>query len=678
MSSSGLLNFGTTVVGSSPTTLAIAGLINNTNITVSGNNFTMANGEISNIAINVFMGAPIDVNFTIDLFDATTNTVVQSYTGNIPGGVRSNFHYNFSFSSTASDNYRIRITGVGSGNPNALMTCTFGQAFVQGDPGSGGASFATITSGTNTTATMIVGSGAAIQVQGTGSIGASTQGSRNIVLGSGSAGNALTTGNDNTFVGNQAGKLVSTSKQNTIVGSQAGAALTVTSGGAQDNNTLIGFQAGTILTNGDNTFVGSLAGSNVTTGNQNTLIGSAAGGLSGSGGLSGNVFVGYQAGTNNTANNNTCVGTQAGNQNVAGVRNTYIGYQAANAAAGASDNDNTFIGHQAGLLSNGSASGGNSLYGSGSNVGAATAINCTAIGFNAVAPNGGTVIGKGAGKAGATAQGNTIIGNSAGAAITNGNNNTFVGDSCGLNVTGGTNTIIGASAAGITLTTGTGNTLLGKGTDTNASGTQNAIIIGTGSGAVKGSSSSIIQSVAAINSATTNDLYIASADTGINRVAAGVLQPNTGNGGTTQAWFQTAGLKRVTTQADKTDTNLSSTNMPSWTITNGRTYTFWICFITTCSGAGGAKFDFNGGAATASLFACSAMATTTGTAPVCTNSTALNTALISTNQAFNRVEFYGTVTASSTGTFIPQFAQNTASGTSSVLVGSFGWLWDTP
>ena len=117
-----------------------------------------------------------------------------------------------------------------------------------------------------------------------------------------------------------------------------------------------------------NTAVGIGAASAVTTGNDVTAFGNDA------------LLV-------NTGSGNTAVGAQALDANVAGVRNTAVGFAAGGAQAASTDNDNVFVGHNAGLLANGSASGGNTIVGSTAFNAATTAIDCTAVGFNAAGAN---------------------------------------------------------------------------------------------------------------------------------------------------------------------------------------------------------------------------------------------------------------------------------------------------
>ena len=439
---------------------------------------------------------------------------------------------------------------------------------------------------------------------------------------------AASTDNDNTFVGYQAGLLAngSASGTNTLIGSQSGIAIVTAI-----KNTFVGATTGTLTTGSQNTLIGNNAAATLTTGSTNVVIGDAANvgvnsdanvvniGQAAAGCGTGGICIGQGSGKSAASgSSNTVVGTGAaaaltsGSTNViignsaaislqSGGDNTLIGYNVSNqtttsqctmlgssAGANCTGAANTLIGYHAGS-SNPTSGTNNTVIGATAAVGATSAANCVSIGYGAVAPTGGTVIGNAAGKASATAAHFTSIGNSSGAAITSGADNTFVGDSAGkAATTGQQNTCIGSSA-GVALvatgddnntfvgyksgsaatgssigqnsclggfsgsaittgsrnicigygsgsgvvTTGTNNILLGYLSDTNASGTTNAIVIGTASGANKASASSIIINTnTAINSATTNDFIIESGDTGFRRNAAGIVGPTNGAGGT--------------------------------------------------------------------------------------------------------------------------------------------------
>ena len=107
----------------------------------------------------------------------------------------------------------------------------------------------------------------------------------------------------NTFVGLEAGANTTGGQQNTFVGDFAGSYNTTGS-----LNTFLGSQAGRVNTSGNfNTFVGDFTGSYNTVGNSNTFIGTYAGGDYLNPAASGNVFIGYQAGWNETGSNKLCI-----------------------------------------------------------------------------------------------------------------------------------------------------------------------------------------------------------------------------------------------------------------------------------------------------------------------------------------------------------------------------------
>lgn len=130
---------------------------------------------------------------------------------------------------------------------------------------------------------------------------------------------------------------------------------------------------------------------------------------------------------------------------------------------------------------------------------------------------------------------------------------------------------------------------------------------------------------------------------------------------------------RVSSQFDKTNATLAGITGLSWTLSGSTSYNYHIVLILSCSAAGGAKVDLNGGTATATAINTTALRTD-GSAYGTTNTTSLSGTLVNGAAAFISLIIDGTITVNAGGTFIPQFAQNTASGTSSVLVGSYGWV----
>ncbi|MEM6965091.1 MAG: tail fiber domain-containing protein, partial [Bacteroidota bacterium] len=136
-----------------------------------------------------------------------------------------------------------------------------------------------------------------------------------------------------------------------LVGTERATLSTNTSGPAKlsfpnnNGNVIIGDQAGTATTTGvANTFLGFLAGSKTTTAERNTFVGGGAGRDNTTGQL--NTYIGVDAGRDNTTgNNNTYLGLNAGLQNN-GSGNVFIGYLAGSQATAASnrlyiDNSNT-------------------------------------------------------------------------------------------------------------------------------------------------------------------------------------------------------------------------------------------------------------------------------------------------------------------------------------------------
>lgn len=97
-----------------------------------------------------------------------------------------------------------------------------------------------------------------------------TTGSDNVGVGSG-AGQANDVGSFNTNIGFQAGQF-NKGSQNTFIGLNAGAGVNGSS--TMSDTTLVGFEAGFVLTTGiQNTCLGSLAGSNLVAGSGNIIIG---------------------------------------------------------------------------------------------------------------------------------------------------------------------------------------------------------------------------------------------------------------------------------------------------------------------------------------------------------------------------------------------------------------------
>jgi hypothetical protein len=157
----------------------------------------------------------------------------------------------------------------------------------------------------------------------------------------------------NSFFGYQAGYNNTTATENTFLGYQSGYSNTTGELGAS-GNTFVGYKAGYSSNNIalGNTFTGDQAGYSVTSGE-------------------GNTFTGYKAGYKNTfGENNTYYGSEAGGSNDGGSENTSVGFGAggggyrstivgALAGEGNVGSDNIFLGYQAGFNN---TPGGSNIY----------------------------------------------------------------------------------------------------------------------------------------------------------------------------------------------------------------------------------------------------------------------------------------------------------------------------
>ena len=210
------------------------------------------------------------------------------------------------------------------------------------------------------------------------------------------SGDSITTGLYNSFFGYQAGKSNKDGNYNIFIGYQSGYSNTgppspdhvggqygsfnsyigYKTGYSSINgahNTFIGYASGTTTSSDNNTFVGSLSGSQNTTGSNNTFIGTEAGSKNVSG--TSNTILGRWAGWNLTdGSNNTLLGTYAGADLKAGHSNVIIGsgamadiYYGSSGTASSNviigvnagkkalnGSKNIFIGYQAGMEETGS------------------------------------------------------------------------------------------------------------------------------------------------------------------------------------------------------------------------------------------------------------------------------------------------------------------------------------
>lgn len=273
--------------------------------------------------------------------------------------------------------------------------------------------------GTNALDSLTAGQGTNNTAFGFNALTAVTTADNNTALGH-SAGMS-TNSNAGVFIGFEAGKLV-TGTSNTIVGAHAGDSLTTGS-----NNVFVGVASGgaaAATSMSECTFVGRGSGQ-VNTADANTFIGYQCGSANTSG--TGQCFAGHNAGANVTGNDNTIFGADAGDSFTTGTNNTLIGRNAGGAAGATTMSNCTFVGKDAGLVNTANQ---NTFIGSQAGDAVNGGSNNTACGYNALTSNvsAASCAAFGANALnGCTGAGNTGCGAQAGEAVTTGTNNTFIG-----------------------------------------------------------------------------------------------------------------------------------------------------------------------------------------------------------------------------------------------------------
>lgn len=139
-------------------------------------------------------------------------------------------------------------------------------------------------------------------------------------------------------------------------------------------------------------------------------------------------------------------------------------------------------------------------------------------------------------------------------------------------------------------------------------------------------------------------------------------------------WFTSTGNSRVSTQFNKTtDVTLANITGLSASLIVGRTYAFLATLYVTADATGGQQYAIAGSAVASAVTYDTIITDFTGLALVkASRSSALATAVAlagNTHTVFQTV-IRGAITVGTAGTLTVQFAQNSSSGTSSVLVGS--------
>ncbi len=216
----------------------------------------------------------------------------------------------------------------------------------------------------------------------------------------------------------------------TLVLGDGGTNLSHVSGSDGKFNTFVGLLAGRDLTDGDsNTLLGYAAGSSMTTGEDSVCIGRRAGSDLTTNGSA--VIIGNLAGDSLTETSCVMIGSYSGYETTTGFNNVFVGYSSGRRCT--TGTENVCLGYSAGI---GDAGGWTGHY-------------------------------------------NTYIGVSSGQNSTTASNNVLVGYEVGQGITTASNNIaIGHETAKSPLTTGSGNILIGYQVDVAAAGTSNFLTIG--------------------------------------------------------------------------------------------------------------------------------------------------------------------------------------------------------
>jgi hypothetical protein len=210
--------------------------------------------------------------------------------------------------------------------------------------------------------------------------------------------------------------------------------------GRYQGNLFVGLDAGSNNSGVANTFSGSGAGHANTNGDWNTFFGASAGYINTS--ATKNAFFGAYAGYSNTGHDNTFLGEDAGRSNTDGNTNTFAGQQAG--ISNTTGNVNAFFGYSAGYSNT---------------TGAFNTFSGSLAGqFNTIGSS-NAFFGHLAGKFNTTGADNTFLGTGAGYYNSTGSSNIYLGTSAGSNTAAGSNNIEignqGSSADNNTIRVGT-------------------------------------------------------------------------------------------------------------------------------------------------------------------------------------------------------------------------------
>ena len=198
---------------------------------------------------------------------------------------------------------------------------------------------------------------------------------------------------------------------------------------------------------------------------------------------------------------------------------------------------------------------------------------------------------------------------------------------------------------------------------------QTGSIVGTGYGLYvtkTGSSTVNVGGYFSASGGTTNyGLIVAAGDVGIGTTVPGAKLDVNG-------YITWNGQMRVTTQYDKTNASLNNLTGTAVNVEAGKTYYFETVLFVNADVTGGSSYQI-GGTATATAITYQIQLFDNSTNALTINSRIADLGTSSAGQAGTTAgvcKIFGTITVNAAGTIVPKFAQNAASGTSSVLVGS--------
>jgi len=440
-------------------------------------------------------------------------------------------------------------------------------------------------------------------------------------------------------------------------------------GGGGIGNTAIGYKSLVANTIGPrNTAVGYNAILSNISGANNTAVGYGAYELGGGGN---NTAIGYNALRAGGANQ-TAVGYEALLAGTGGA-NTALGYQALKVIS--SGQNSTAFGYQAGLNATGS---GNVFIGASSGAGltgGAGTYNVAIGSLNtlyAITSGGDNVaIARGALAAVTSTSGNTAVGRDA-LILSTGSNNIALGKLAGA-YSLSTSSLLFINSLDRTNLTGDTSSSIIYGVQSTTTGNQRLKLGGGGNVGIGIYPTSRLHIPAGTATAGTGPFKLTTG-TNMTVAEAGTMEYTTPqlfftNGGMQRQELFQGQQSRVSTQFDKTNTTLSDITGLTATLVAGKIYRFEAKLYTTSDVAGGVKFAI-AGTATATNIIYEGLTTDAGLTTQ-SRAAALATAVgavTAVTAAYTVIT--GTITVNAAGTLTVQFAENAATVTSSVLVGS--------